>query len=64
MQSCKTSKIARNEGHRLLQRKKIKELETHLKTFEEHLKELNNLKSKSQKLVLEKDKSIERIKRW
>ena len=28
-------KIARDEYHQLLQRNKIKELETHLKTFEE-----------------------------
>ena len=56
-------KIARNY-HQLLQRNKIKELETHLKKFEECLEELNNLKSKVQELMLEKDKSIEHIEEW
>ena len=57
-------KIARNECHRLLQRNKIKELETHLKLFEERLEKLSNLKSKVQELMLEDDESIERIKEW
>ena len=57
-------KIARNECHRLLQQNKIKELETHLKLFEERLEKLSNLKSKVQELMLEDDESIERIKEW
>ena len=32
-----------------------------LKTFEERLEELSNIKSKFQELMLHKDKSIERI---
>ena len=43
-------KIARNECLRLLQQNKIKELETQLKTFQERLEVLNNLKSKVQGL--------------
>ena len=57
-------KIARNECHRLVQRNKIKELRACLKTFEERLEELNNLKSKVQELILENDESIEHIEEW
>ena len=57
-------KIARNECHQLLQQNKIKELETHLKTFEEQFEKLNNLKSKVQELMLEEDESIDYIKEW
>ena len=57
-------KIARNECHQLLQQNKIKELETHLKTFEEQFEKLNNLKSKVQELMLEKDESIDYIEEW
>ena len=57
-------KIARNECHQLLQQNKIKELETHLKTFEEQFKKLNNLKSKVQELMLEEDESIDYIEEW
>ena len=57
-------KIARNGCHQLLYQNKIKELETHLKTSEERLEELNNLKSKVQELMLEKDESIEHIEEW
>ena len=34
-------KVGRNECHQLLQWNKIKELETHLKVFEERFEELN-----------------------
>ena len=57
-------KIARNECHQLLQQNKIKELETHLKTFEEQFEKLNNLKSKVQELMLEEDESIDYIEEW
>ena len=57
-------KIARNECHQLLQQNKIKELETHLKTFEEQFEKLNNLKSKVQELMLEEDEGIEYIEEW
>ena len=57
-------KIARNECHQLLQQNKIKELETHLKTFEEQFEKLNNLKSKIQELMLEEDESIDYIEEW
>ena len=57
-------KIARNECHQLLQQNKIKELETHLKTFEEQFEKLNNLKSKDQELMLEEDESIDYIEEW
>ena len=57
-------KLARNECHRFLQRNKTKELEMHLKKFEECLEELNNLKSKVQELMLEKNESIEHIEEW
>ena len=46
-------KIARNKCHLFFQQNKIKELEIHHKTYEECLKELNNLKSKVQQLTLE-----------
>ena len=36
----------------------------HLKTLEERLEELNNLKSKIQELMLEKDETIEHIEEW
>ena len=54
-------KIARNECHQLLQQNKMKELETHLKTFEEQFEKLNNLKSKVQELMLEEDEGIDYI---
>ena len=57
-------KIARNECHQLLQQNKIKELETHLKTFEEQFEKLNNLKSKVQELMLEEDEGIDYIEEW
>ena len=57
-------KLARNECHRFLQRNKTKELEMHLKKFEECLEELSNLKSKVQELMLEKNESIEHIEEW
>ena len=47
----KMLKIARIECCLLFQRSKIKELEIHLKTYEECLKELNNLKRKVQQLL-------------
>lgn len=52
-------KIARNECHQLLQQNKIKELETHLKTFEQRLENLKNLKNKVQELLFGNDESIE-----
>ena len=54
-------KIARNECQQLLQQNKIKELETHLKTFEEQFEKLKNLKSKVQELMLEEDEGIDYI---
>lgn len=52
-------KIARNECHQLLQQNKIKELETHLKTFEQRLENLKNLKNKVQELLFGNEESIE-----
>ena len=49
----KMLKIARNKCHLFFQQNKIKELEIHHKTYEECLKELNNLKSKVQQIMLE-----------
>ena len=57
-------KIARNECQQLLQQNKIKELETHLKTFEEQFEKLKNLKSKVQELMLEEDEGIDYIEEW
>ena len=51
----KMLKIASNKCHLFFQQNKIKELEIHCKTYEECVKELNNLKSKVQQLTLEKD---------
>ena len=51
----KMLKIASNKCHQFFQQNKIKELEIHCKTYEECVKELNNLKSKVQQLTLEKD---------
>ena len=48
----------------MLQRNEIKELEKHLKKFEERLEKLNNLKSNVQELMLEKNESIEPIEKW
>ena len=54
-------KIVRKESHCLLRQNKIKELETHLKKFEECLEGQNNLKNETQKLKIEKDESIDNI---
>ena len=57
-------KIVTNKYHRLLQQNKINESETHPKTLEGCMEELNNLKSKVQELVLEKNGSIKHTKEW
>ena len=57
-------KIVRNKYHQLLQKNKINAPETHPKTLEGCMEELNNLKSKVQELKLEKDGSIKHTKEW